>query len=76
MNLEPDLRNLIAEFFNKKTAEIDENTSMNNIEEWDSLEHIKLILEIEGKYKVRFPLEAVPLMTSAVLIQQELNKLK
>jgi len=76
MALDPELQKLIADFFNKKIDDIKLTSSKDNIEEWDSLEHIKLVLEIESKYNVRFSLEAVPQITSVRSIQEELNKLK
>jgi len=75
MNLDSKLQTLIAEFFNKDIADINIDSSKDNIEEWDSLEHIKLVLEIEENYSVKFSLDVIPNLTSVQAIQEELNKI-
>jgi acyl carrier protein len=75
MKIDPKLLSVIAEFFNKPVNEISESSSKDNIDDWDSLEHLKLVLEIESKFKVRFSLEVIPQITSLKSIQEELDKL-
>jgi acyl carrier protein len=76
MTLDLNLQKVIAAFFNKEPENITMDSSKDNIEEWDSLEHIKLVLELEEKFKVKFSLDVIPGMTSVKSIQKELNKLK
>lgn len=75
MNIESRLYELIAKHFNKGIGEINPATSKDNIEDWDSLEHIKLILEIEDEFKVKFSLEVIPQITDVKAIQEKLGKL-
>lgn len=75
MNIESRLYELTAKHFNKEITEISPATSKDNIEDWDSLEHIKLILEIEDEFKVKFSLEVIPQITNVKAIQDELGKL-
>jgi acyl carrier protein len=35
-----------------------------DLEEWDSLHHIQIVLEIEDKYNLEIPDEDLPLLTS------------
>ena len=37
-----------------KMDAFDENMDMNNIETWDSLSHINLIMELEKKFNLQF----------------------
>ncbi|MDP3582946.1 MAG: acyl carrier protein [Ignavibacteria bacterium] len=74
MNIESRLYELIAKHFNKEIEEISPATSKDNIEDWDSLEHIKLMLEIEEEFKVKFSLEVIPQITNVKAIQDELGK--
>jgi len=39
--------------------DITEETQIKDVEEWDSLKHLQIIMEIEDKFKVRIPLEKV-----------------
>lgn len=45
--------------FNKESIELSENTTTNDIEEWDSLTHLMLISEIEKKYSIKFTLDEI-----------------
>lgn len=74
MHIDSRLLILIAKHFNLQPENITSNTSKDEIEDWDSLEHIKLILEIEEEFKIKFSLDAVPLLTSVKAIQEEINK--
>lgn len=42
-----EARNLVAKALERSVDEIDEDSSMENLEAWDSLGHMKIILEIE-----------------------------
>lgn len=76
MNIEQTLINTVADFFNKPIGEINLSTSKDSIEEWDSLEHLKLILEVESKFGIKFSLEVIPNITSVNAIKEEIEKLK
>ena len=39
--------------------DITEETQIKDVEEWDSLKHLQIIMEIEDRFKVRIPLEKV-----------------
>ena len=36
---------------------------MNNLENWDSLGHLKLLSEIEKKFKIKFSNKEIPVIT-------------
>lgn len=48
--------------FDDDSIKITETTSSNDIEEWDSLEHINLILTTEKKFGVKFTISEVTTM--------------
>ena len=47
---------------------INDNASMDNIEAWDSIRHINLIIALEQEFEISFPDEEVALLTSAQLL--------
>ena len=48
------VNNVFKDVFDDENLIIDRNTSSDNIEDWDSLNHIILIVEIEKKLSIRF----------------------
>ena len=54
MNNELKLKNVLANVFNINTALIDDNASVDTIENWDSLNHLKLVLAIEQEFDISF----------------------
>ena len=47
------LNKIFCEIFDDRYLKIKKNTSANDIEEWDSLNQIKIILACEKKFKVK-----------------------
>ena len=50
------ITSLCIEVFNNPELDLKLNSTAVEIDEWDSLSHIQLILEIEKAFKVRFSL--------------------
>jgi acyl carrier protein len=48
-------------------------TSADDIEPWDSLGHLQLIMEIEQRFDVRFHIDQIPNLTSLVAIEDALR---
>lgn len=76
MQIDNELKEIFESLFKMDNSKITENMSNEDIEEWDSLEHIKLILEIEAKYNIKFDLDVIPQLTVIGKIQNEINKIK
>jgi acyl carrier protein len=57
---------------------VSEETSANDVDEWDSMTHIQLISAIEGKHRVRFALGELQSLKNVgdmvVLIQSKISK--
>ena len=71
------MNNLTKQIFNKvfgsKTS-IDINSDINNVYKWDSLNHIKLISEIEKVTKKKLKISEVIQLTSVRKIDSLLKK--
>ena len=52
--MENKLKKIIAKTFNCKISEIKETTTINKIKQWDSLNHYKLVANIEKEFKLKF----------------------
>jgi acyl carrier protein len=51
---ESSLKQLLAEIFELDPSTIDSTTSIDNVERWDSLQHISMIASVEQEFGVRF----------------------
>jgi acyl carrier protein len=54
-------------------GEIDENASQQNIEKWDSLGHLNLVVALEEEFDVLFEPEDIAEMTS---VQKIIDKIE
>ena len=55
---------LAARVFGAGRDEIDGSTSYQSIPGWDSVNHLRLVMEAEQTFGVRYPLERIPSLTT------------
>ena len=53
------LRHIFRDIFDDEALDISENTAKSDIEDWDSIAHVKIILAIEEEFNIRFTTEEV-----------------
>ena len=53
------LNEVFRDIFDDESITVDENTTADDIEGWDSLEHINLIAAVETEFGVRFSMGQV-----------------
>lgn len=53
-----------------------QNTSMQNTKQWDSLNHLRLILEVEKSFNFSFDIKKIPNLKSFKIIAIEVIKKK
>ncbi len=56
------LNNVFRDVFDDETIEVNENTTADDIEDWDSLEHINLIVAVEQEFGIKFNMGEVTTM--------------
>ncbi len=68
---------VIHEVFENDSLVISRETSAEEVEEWDSMQHIRLILTVEELFEIRFSTsEVVNLQVVGDLVEQIATKLK
>jgi len=71
------VQDIFRDIFDKDDIVIEDKTSSDDIEEWDSLNHIKLVSAIEVEFKIKFTLgELMALKDVGVMVNLILEKLK
>jgi acyl carrier protein len=65
--MEQSIKNRIlstmADVFELKLDDINENSASNNTENWDSLRHMNLILSLEEEFSIRFLFDEISEIT-------------
>ena len=56
------LNRIFQEVFDDDSIVVDRNTTADDIEDWDSLEHITLIAAVESAFHMRFKMHEVSTM--------------
>lgn len=50
----------VARVMEVDPSELNENTAYGSIEKWDSLMHMRMVMEIEEEYDVEIPIDEIP----------------
>lgn len=72
---EERLREIMAVVFQVPAASIGPETSMDNVETWDSLQHMNLVLALEEEFGVSIPDDDAANITSYALVTVVLKEL-
>jgi acyl carrier protein len=71
------VQDIFRDIFDENDLIISNNTSSEEIEDWDSLNHINLVSAIEKEFKIRFTLEELMTFKNVgVLVDLMFEKLK
>ena len=68
--LEKKLKKLVSTVFEIKIDEIDDSTSPDTVEKWDSLQQLNLAMAIENEFKITLSPNDITDMLSYKLIKQ------
>lgn len=56
------LNKVFQEVFDDETIEVNDDTTSENIDDWDSFEHINLIVAVEEEFSIKIPMGKVVTM--------------
>ncbi len=71
-----ELISIMSEIFETNLKEFDGDIKQENIENWDSLSHLTLVVELEEFFSVSFEPDEISEMNSIQKIQNILQKKK
>jgi acyl carrier protein len=63
-DLEQRIKHIMADILHLDPNRIDERTTMDTIEAWDSANHISLVLALEEEFSISFDVAEIETMTS------------
>lgn len=69
MNTEATLKDVMSAVLGIPAGSITEDTSMDNVEQWDSIKHMNLVLALEEEFGISIPDEDAANITSYRLIR-------
>jgi acyl carrier protein len=72
---EQKLKQVMADVFGVPAAAIDDSSSLETIERWDSTAHLNLILVLEEQFDVRFNEDQMGEITTYPLVKHALKNL-
>lgn len=67
-NQQKRIKTVMSTVFSVPLEDIDEDSSTDNVENWDSLKHLNLILALEDEFEITIPNEEVGNMVNFKLI--------
>ena len=78
--MEKKLKNIFSEVFNVEISVINDKSSPDNIESWDSLKHTHLIVALEESFNISFvPDEMIEMLNFGlvkIIVEEKLRKQK
>jgi len=74
MKTEDTLKDVMATVLGIVADSINEDTSMDTVEAWDSIKHMNLVLAIEEEFGISIPDEDAANITTYPLIRLVLNE--
>ncbi|MBF0541683.1 MAG: acyl carrier protein [Nitrospirae bacterium] len=78
MDIKEELQEVFRDVFDEEGIVISNEMTASDIDEWDSLSHIQLIVAVEKKFKVKFQTAEIIKLQNVgefiELLQKKLNK--
>ena len=72
--IKEQIKKIMTEVFEIESSLVNDKISQKNTDQWDSLNHLNLIVEIEEEFDISFTPEQIGSMTSLKIIMEEIKK--
>ena len=74
--IKESVKSVMAEVFEIDEVTIQDDASQKTVSEWDSLQHLNLMVELEDKFDVSFEPEEIGDMSTLAKIVETIEKMK
>lgn len=71
---EEKLKEVIADTFDIDEDDINDDTCNDNVEKWDSLNHLRLVTALEAEFSVTLTMDEIGNMSTYPLIRELITK--
>ena len=69
-----DIQNLVADVLQMPAATITEDVAMKDLDAWDSLKHMELVVAVEQNFQIQLTFDEILLMQSVGAIENVLRQ--
>jgi acyl carrier protein len=76
MEIENKIKAILANLLNEDVSQIEDNASMEQLNNWDSLKNLHLIIAIEEEFEIELAEEEISRMVNLPTIFQIVTELK
>ena len=75
--IESDLKDIFQNIFKVPKKKLNMKTNFKNLRKWDSLNHVKLIMAIESKFKISIdPDQSIDMLSYKSILNYLIGKIK
>ncbi|MDR3689473.1 MAG: acyl carrier protein [Fimbriimonas sp.] len=72
-NIFPRIQACIVDSLKIEPGRVTQETRQEDLEEWDSIGHLTIVLSVEAEFDASFQMEDIPGMTSVAILTQHVE---
>ena len=74
MDIESKLKAVFSEVFNVQPSAVGLHTQQNNLDEWDSLGQLRLMMGVEEAFDISFSIDEIAILTDFEAILNKISQ--
>lgn len=74
-NIDERIKDVMSAVFGEDVESLNDESSQDNIENWDSIKHLDLIVSLEDEFDISIPLEEVQNLRNFKMIKLTIEEL-